>query len=112
MKACIFCDTAIASKGSNEHVPPRWLLGYLGIREDDVSPTHTNAKGQILSTRRHKLENLVEGRVCSKCNNGWMSSLEDQSKPLLVLLMATEKEVIELKPDERLKVAKWAFKRP
>lgn len=39
-----------------------------------------------------------------------MSSLEDQIKPLLVSLMETEKEVIELKPDERLKVARWAFK--
>lgn len=110
MKACIFCDAAIASKGSNEHIFPRWLLDYLRIREEDISPTHTNAQGQVLSTRRHKLENLVEGRVCSKCNNGWMSSLEDQIKPLLVSLMETEKEVIELKPDERLKVARWAFK--
>lgn len=110
MKVCIFCDTAIASKGSNEHIFPRWLLDYLRIREEDISPTHTNAQGQVLSTRRHKLENLVEGRVCLKCNNGWMSSLEGEIKPLLVSLMETEKEVVQLKPDERLKVARWAFK--
>ena len=110
MKTCIFCDAAIASKGSNEHILPRWLLDYLKIREEDVSPTHMNAHGQILSTRRHKLKNLVEGRVCPKCNNGWMSSLEAEIKPLLVDLMENEKEVVELEPDERLRVARWAFK--
>lgn len=30
------------------------------------------------------IDNLVAGKVCMRCNNGWMSRLEDAAKPLLV----------------------------
>ncbi len=111
IKTCIFCSSTL-EKASDEHVLPQWLLGYLAIRGEDISPTHYSLEGGVgaVSTRRHKVENLVEGRICSKCNNGWMSSLEDEVKPLLVPLMEAEKKVVELDPDERLRVARWAFK--
>jgi len=111
IKTCIFCQGTL-ERSSDEHVLPQWLLGYLKIRGEDISPTHYSFQSgsTVVSTRRHKVDNLVEGRVCSKCNNGWMSSLESEAKPLLVPLMEAEKEVVALKPDERLKVARWAFK--
>lgn len=111
MKTCIFCQGTL-EKASDEHVLPQWLLDYLKIRGENISPTHYSLEGgvDVVSTRRHKSDNLVEGRVCSRCNNGWMSSLEGEAKPLLVPLMEAEKEVVELKPDERLRVARWAFK--
>jgi len=109
MKACIFCGTALAGKASDEHVLPQWLLDYLEIRETDVSPTHTDGQGEVLSTRQHRLENLVEGRVCSTCNNGWMSSLGMQAKNLLIPLMEAQREVAELNMAERLCLARWTF---
>lgn len=111
IKECIFCR-AVPKKWSDEHVLPQWLLDYLKIRGEEISPTHHSFEGEgnAVSTRRHKVENLVEGRVCSECNNGWMSSLEGEAKPLLVPLMQGEKEVVELVPNERLRVARWAFK--
>lgn len=111
IRTCIFCRTA-SEKWSDEHVLPQWLLDYLEVRGEEISPTHHSLEGEgdVVSTRRHKVENLVEGRVCSNCNNGWMSSLEGEAKPLLIPLMDGEKEIVELEPNERLWVARWAFK--
>ena len=109
-KACIFCGVSLAGKASLEHVLPQWLLSYLGIKKKDITPTHWNPKGEVLSTRKHELGNLVEGRVCSTCNNGWMSALEAQAKALLIPLMEAETEVVKLTPDQRLCIARWTCK--
>ncbi len=45
--------------------------------------------------------------VCSDCNNGWMSKIESDAKPILTDLML-EKAII-MDRDQQLLVAKWAF---
>lgn len=109
-KVCIFCGSNLAGKASVEHVLPQWLLDHLGIREREITPTHWNPQGEVLTTRQHHVGNLVEGRVCSTCNNGWMSTLEGQAKTLLMPLMEGNTEVVELTQDERLCLARWTCK--
>jgi hypothetical protein len=79
---CWFCSTPEGR--SKEHIFPRWLTGDLGAREFEVTPFHTHLTGgsvHELSTR--PLAGLVATKICAKCNNGWMSHLETQVRPLL-----------------------------
>ena len=45
--------------------------------------------------------------VCRECNNGWMSELEGEAKPLLLPLMFGDYPRMELSPDEQETVAMW-----
>jgi len=91
-------------------VIPQWLQKHLDISEEDLQPSHFAADGKLLSTRRHGLNSLVAGRVCSLCNNGWMSQLEERARPLLVPLMEASREVVDLTVQERAILGEWALK--
>jgi len=108
-KLCLFCQLALVNK-SEEHVLPQWLLDYLDIRDEAISPTCFAGDGNIVSTRRHKVHNLVEGSICDQCNTGWMSQLEERAKPILIPLMAGEREVVDLNKEDRLLIARWTCK--
>lgn len=107
-KSCLFCQLPLAK--SKEHVLPEWLLNHLGISDEAISPTHFTADGKVVSSRHHKLKNLVEGSICANCNTGWMSQLETEAKQILIPLMTGEREVVELKVDERVLLARWTCK--
>lgn len=109
-KTCLFCGTSLAGTRSLEHVLPLWLIEYLGVSDEEMTPTHMNAAGELLSTRRHTPRNLVEGNVCSKCNNGWMSSLENQVISIVISLMEGDRVVVDLNEEERFRVSRWASK--
>lgn len=108
---CIFCSGEITGSKSREHIIPVWLLDELKIKQEIISPTHFSLeKGmKTVSTRHHDLNNLV-ARVCLDCNNGWMSILEAQAKPMLIELIRNEKVVIDFNEQERFIIARWAFK--
>lgn len=108
-KSCLFCQSPLVSR-SKEHVLPQWLLDHLDIKDEEVTPTHFTADGNVVSTRRHRLSNLVEGSICATCNNGWMSRLENDAKRILIPLMAGEREVVQLSREERLLLAQWTCK--
>lgn len=110
-RSCVFCGLEIApGERSREHVIPQWLLDHLGIRRAAITPSHTKPDGTVVSQRSHTLENLQEGRVCERCNTGWMSTLETEAMPLLVPLFSGDKTVVELTAPERVTVARWAAK--
>lgn len=77
-RACLFCGSQKVL--TNEHVFPQWLLKYLNVPNTRYSFTRTNAFGAPKSVRNLTYYNLTNGNVCSKCNNGWMSSLEQEMK--------------------------------
>jgi hypothetical protein len=56
------------------------------------------------------MKNLVAGRVCGKCNNGWMARLESAVRPVLLPLATGEKDVLDLSDEEALLVARWTAK--
>jgi hypothetical protein len=77
-KKCLFCPT---TKLSREHLWPHWIC-ELFPRADyahDITERSENRK-------HHKIQNSLTKRfpcVCEKCNNGWMSDVEQLAIPVL-----------------------------
>lgn len=108
-KKCLFCQNTDLS---NEHIFGQWLLKELDILKKPLNMTHKNFVGMPLDVRRQSYSTLVNGRVCQKCNNGWMSELERNCKELVLNLMnlnLNEKTVADLRENNK-DLAKWAFK--
>jgi hypothetical protein len=98
---------------SKEHVSPEWLLAYLDVREEAITPTRFSVKSGkpvVVDTRRHRMDSLLAGDVCTPCNTGWMSDLETETKPLLTSLITSDRVVVELRPEERATLARWTAK--
>jgi hypothetical protein len=105
---CVFCGKD--RKLSKEHYFPKWLSAYLPgdqpywVLEQDRFGEHP------FEIRRpsKKLEFTVRV-VCETCNNGWMSQMEAQTKPLLEELL-TSTTIRPLTKKEQLSIARWATK--
>ncbi|MFE5586274.1 hypothetical protein [Kitasatospora sp. NPDC056531] len=106
-RRCFFC--AVEGRTlTEEHVFPNWLrkrgINGVGTREF-VSPdgsTRLQTGGPFNKTAKI---------VCGICNNGWMSALENEAKPLLeTLFSATDASQVTLDDSAQLCLAKWAFK--
>lgn len=108
-KPCPFCGTD--GPLSNEHIIPQWLLNALGIRNLKIVTTHMATFGGVMSRRGPmELSNFVNGRICESCNNGWMSRLEAEVKPLIEALINLDSSVLDrLKPLSE-SVARWCLK--
>lgn len=110
-KSCLFCNEPLTlDNKSKEHIIPQWLLDFLEIRETKIQPTHLSSKGEMTSMRNQTLEGLIAGHVCKDCNNGWMSSLEQQAMPILKPLIMGERGVAELNQTERDIIGRWTAK--
>lgn len=109
-RECLFCRTELTGVRTREHIIPQWLLDHLGIRDEAISPWHANLDGSTESLRKHKLADLKEGRVCSRCNNGWMSRLENEAQPILIDLISSQRFTKDLTRSERNIIAHWAMK--
>jgi len=83
---CIFCNKA-AEKWSEGHAISDWLLDYFEISaQDQTFKGYAMSGGEVTTQRIFATRRLVEGRVCTPCNNGWMSDLETNVKTTLVPL--------------------------
>ncbi|AUN26511.1 hypothetical protein RSJ21_15235 [Clostridium botulinum] len=108
-RKCVFCG---GTKLSKEHIFAQWLLKELDIYDNNVSMTHASFIGIPVSNRNHPFSKLVNGLVCEKCNNGWMSQLEEDCQKHIINFMnmnEIESELNFLK-EYYDTVAKWAFK--
>ena len=103
---CWFCSD-LSSKDSNEHVFPRWLLKRLDLEDQIVEPYRILADNMTIGSQRppHSLSSLTVGNVCTKCNNGWMSSLEAEAQKFLV-----EKNRQRMTPEQVEIFARWMTK--
>lgn len=108
MRQCLFCLNPANSK---EHVWANWLRAYVPrtqinhietlveldvTGEEQVTPIRKSGDPR---SRKLKI-------VCTTCNNGWMSQVQDKAKPYLVRLIAGEK--CELPRQARSALARWA----
>ncbi len=57
-----------------------------------------------------KLDSFKLKQVCEPCNNGWMSTLEATTKPILLGLINAGRTLDSLDEEERRILAKWAGK--
>jgi hypothetical protein len=97
-RKCLFCNEDANSK---EHVWPQWVLKLLPSRRP-VRQTLGTGK-EVTYSGDFKLKG-----VCSTCNNGWMSELETEVKPILGPIV--QDLSIQLDLEDQKKLARWAFK--
>jgi hypothetical protein len=96
---------------TDEHIIPKWLLDHLGIREAMIRPGQMDVKSRvILNSRHHTLNRFIAGSVCSICNGGWLSNLENQAMALLKSLIDDPRRISTMTVTERHIVARWTFK--
>jgi hypothetical protein len=83
----------------------------LGERHDELTRCIAESVSeQVVNRRKHIFDNLRQGHVCGKCNNGWMAELEGPTAQVLPALINGGRSPLELSPDESLLVSRWATK--
>ncbi len=97
-RKCLFCSNGANSK---EHVWPQWILQVLPARRPVRQRLGTGK--EVSYSGEFKLKG-----VCTTCNNGWMSELETEVKPILSPIV--QDLSIQLEIEDQKKLALWAFK--
>src|SRR5690349_7249775 len=98
-KTCIFCARRA---DSDEDVIPKWITRLLRKHEGERVTMKTTRFGhephdQLTGETIQKV-----GNVCSNCNNGWMSRLEEDVKPILMPMMLGNPVTLTATQQERI----------
>ena len=108
-RTCIFCENE--GNLSKEHLWPDWL-SKMYIRKGDEkhnfgSQTYLDKKmiNDGVYQRPGHLFSLKNRVVCQTCNNGWMSEVENETKPILIRMINGEKHKITC--DELNQLSFW-----
>jgi hypothetical protein len=102
MRKCLFCDR---NADSREHVWPSWILKNL------MSGHQMSVRGFIADRTVGWVGPRPELKakfVCSDCNGGWMSDLEEQNRPILGAMMRDIATPID--PLQQLNITSWVVK--
>src|SRR5260370_18573712 len=78
-----------------------------GVEQGSTPPVTITPVTSRQRRRGHSTTRQVR-KVCRKCNNGWLSRLEEKIKPLLVSLMNGESCFLGI--PEQTMLATWAMK--
>ncbi len=125
--SCVFCDRrTYGGREGGEHVYPQWMLKFLGLENNRsqrrvIGPGTRGMPGQpataevfrsyrTKSMRVEKFGRSTVWRVCTKCNNEWMSQLEAQAKPILTKLILGGATLGSTLDSERAALAHWMVK--
>ena len=111
---CIYCDEP--GKLSDEHIFPKWLQEQFPKRhsmtvhtltrpEQNESPVDAKMQERI-AVRKADPYDIQVRNVCEGCNNGWMSELQNLTKPLIEEIATGH--LRDLSDEERTIVARWA----
>jgi len=109
-RECIFCS---GSPLSEQHCIPNWIEKEFPegrIHHNNFRATAINSNGTIYLTpetiyRQGRLGVKRLKIVCEKCNNHWMSIIENEAKPIVIKLVNNEQYMLTLK--EREIIATW-----
>ncbi|MFO0699749.1 MAG: hypothetical protein U0236_11005 [Nitrospira sp.] len=104
-KICIFCARRA---DSDEDVIPKWIPRLLRKQERERVPMRTTRFGHEPHDQLAGESIQKVGSVCSQCNNGWMSRLEEDVKPILKPMMLGNAVTLTAKQQER--IATWMTK--
>jgi hypothetical protein len=109
LKQCMFCG--LAKKMTREHVWGEWTKGY--VERTANKHRHANVfvprpgepePAEIRIRAGDHLDAQVHN-VCSDCNNGWLSQIQNDAKPFLIPLF--EGRVVNLDQAAQENVAIW-----
>lgn len=112
-RSCVWCGSR--GRLSAEHVIPDWLgrdltrqaLASSSRVAKVIGQNRLNRDGNVRAWNLAPLEVKVRA-VCQRCNNGWMSAMEYEIKPLLQRLLTGKSFVLHQAAQSQL--ASWAFK--
>ncbi|MDR3572204.1 MAG: hypothetical protein P4L81_08560, partial [Candidatus Pacebacteria bacterium] len=110
---CIFCGAQPTTK---EHVFSRWTHKYMAPRQPGKA--RLSIEDQFVDKSETRLVKMsgqlrdwqvkcVCGGTARTCNNGWMKSIEDRTKPIMAdLIQGSERRIT---PSEQSIIATWAI---
>jgi hypothetical protein len=103
--SCVFCGSTKKPRGQ-EHIFPHWLSKL----ELPAEPTEYSVGLLNRVPRRFETKPFTTkvSSVCDSCNNGWMSKLESDARPLLTPLVLNEPH--EMSSADQALVALWTTK--
>lgn len=105
-RQCIFCPNDANSK---EHPWPQWLDSVVGPRlnSDFQFSSKTTGPGEIPNVKKKSGSPRTKRLqvVCTACNNGWMSWLQEAAKPLIIHLIHDEDVTLSLR--DKTMLAAW-----
>ena len=106
--SCLFCGSS--GPMSQEHVFPKWQAElFPDLTEVDYVRAFRPSVGQeTRHTFPGKPFQVTVGDFCRECNNGWMSRLEDEAKPILTPMILDEARPLSLLDQDA--IARWATK--
>jgi hypothetical protein len=113
LRNCAFCERVLTTKTrTREHVWPQWLQNRLGLEKGSFEGIHSGIPWGLVTvgTRTQSVGSLVLGRICTTCNNGWMSQLETEVAPLFERLWDNANKYAVLDQQACRTIAHWTFK--
>ncbi|MGZ6929965.1 MAG: hypothetical protein ACXVK4_05465, partial [Acidimicrobiia bacterium] len=99
---CMFCGTR-AGPFHDEDVWPKWFRKTVII--DGPIRLQTPAFGRSWRKDGH-LRLIIRDAICKRCNNGWMSQIEEEAARPLKRMVSLS--VVTLSPEDRDAIALWA----
>lgn len=103
MRTCIFCDKKASTR---EDGWPLWLMKRFPT--SSTSRMDAERGGQKLGSWCMARPGLRVKWLCASCNNGWMSRLENETKPILESILDDKLKDIDAWRQSTL--ARWAVK--
>jgi hypothetical protein len=108
-RTCRGCGKQMRGTATREHILPQWLHSHIELPGVRLEHRAVDEQG-ITLLRSHGLNNFTLKSLCNSCNNGWMSRLEADVKPLLLPLIEGKRSAGSLTAEETSLLARWAFK--
>lgn len=108
VQACVFCQSPTLTA---EDILPRWmsrlLMTDVSLAQLQRGSSYTKVVVENDVLREHLgPERLVSHIVCDKCNNGWMSSIEARTRPIIARLAGNVPTL--LLPQQMETLTAWA----
>ena len=103
MRTCMFCNRKTSTK---EDAWPLWLMRR--FPSSDIACMYAECNQRNLFNWRPAKPRLPVKRLCSSCNSGWMSRLENEAKPVLESILDDKLKALDASDQSTL--ARWAVK--
>lgn len=101
-RKCALCQQT-DSPPNKEELMAKWVAREF---PDHPWTIHSKTTGRQFKSR-HDF-GLTTNKICTRCNNGWMSQLENKAKPILTPMIHDTATTLDV--NAQTDVAKWAMK--
>lgn len=117
-KSCLFCDSSDLSK---EHIYSSWIVNHFEpvnktfkpslhiVRRSNSNKAIDTLQNDISDGRKIPYKNFIIKRICTGCNNGWMSALENEVKPLLLRHLDDPYQPFDFSSSEAHLLSQWSI---